>query len=274
MPQSAPRHRAGRCKTIPPTLADITVTLPDGNAVTVAPDALTLPEGTGLYGGDFGAPEGFTPSDRFENELARRVEGKLSKGGYLTPEEAYAPDALKKQFQRLGIEVDEDLKPVAKLTAEQRDSIASLIREDEVAPLQQQLADISSKYEAVQAEKLRFELRNALTGELAEDVFKPLAPGVPSQFDSIVASLVTRDDDGSPVFMGEGGIPDRKVAEALLKHIGKHAKHLLADKRQRGGGLDGSRGSGDGKTMQRAHFESLSPDAQMKFITGGGQLID
>lgn len=255
-------------------MADITVALPSGESVTVAADALTLPEGTGLYGGDFGAPEGFTASDRFEAELERRADSKITKAGYLKPEDAYADDALRKQLAKRGIELDDEFKPIGKLTPEQREAIANAIREDEVAPLQTKYQEATTALESLKSEKLRLDLRGEMGDDLKATAFKPVVPGVPSQFDAIVANLVKRDDDGKPYFEGEGGIPDYNVSDALRKHIKKHAPDLLEDKRQRGAGLDGSPGGGGTKQMTRSQFDALSPDARMAFVKGGGKIVD
>lgn len=256
-------------------MADITVTLPDGSTHTVSPDSLTLPEGVGLYGGDLGEPEGYTKADRFASELERRVEAKIRNGGYLKPDEAYSDEALKKVLRQRGIEVGDDLKPVMKLDPETLNRYKQDWAKDELEPVKTEVEALRTENLTLRRENVASRVQGALLGELKEGAFKPALPGTPSPFEALMGHFVRFDDEGKAFFQaGEGAMPEYDIEKAVLAYVKKHNADLLADKRQRGGGLDGKPGPGGGKVMSRADFERLAPAAQAAFVRDGGTITD
>lgn len=253
----------------------LTVTI-DGVQHQVPADGYKLPEGVALYGGDYGDPTGYTKSDRFNSEVDRRVQGLLRNEGYMRPEDAQTDDWFKNLAQKRGIELGDDLKPVGKITSDQRDAIARAVRADEVEPLKGQLADATGQLAALQAQQLRYDLQQKLSDDLKPDAFRPVVDGQPdtSPFGALVAALVKRDDDGRPYYEGEGGVPNYDVSAALLKYVAKNRKDFLADVRQRTAGPGGRPGAGQGTVMRRADFDALPAQSQVAFIAKGGSVTD
>lgn len=244
----------------------IKVTLPDGAAVEVTPDALALPEGYGLYGPDT-PPDGYTRSDRFDAELTRRLDGKLKNGGYLKAEDAETDDFFAKLARKRGIQLGDDLKPIAQLDPEKLKGYERQWEEDKLKPVATEAERLKAENERLMRANVNATAQAALLDALKPDVFKPPVPGTPSTFDALVQHFVKFDDEGRPYFQaGADGMPEPDVPAAILKYLRKHNADLLLDKRNGSSGLTPG-GDGGAKTITREAFDKL-PEAQKHEAVG------
>lgn len=69
---------------------------------------------------------------------------------------------------------------------------------------------------------------------------------------------------------------DKPLSDAVIEWAkSDEGKHFVAAPANQGGGATGGKTGADGvKTMARAAFDSLAPDAKMEFTKGGGKLTD
>ena len=257
-------------------MADITVTLADGNTAVVSADAIALPEGAGFYGADFGDPEGYQRADTFNANVDRRVQSIVSKRDkYVPAEETTSDEFFATLAKRRGIQLDDNLKPVAQIDPEKLSSFKATWAKDELEPLRTEAEALRKQNTSLLRENVTSRTQATLLGELKDDAFKPALPGTPSPFDALLQHFVQFDDEGKAYFQaGADAMPEYEIDKAVLAYVKKHNPDLLADKRQRGGGLDGDPGGGGGKQMNRTQFDALSPDAQMKFIQAGGKVVE
>lgn len=74
----------------------------------------------------------------------------------------------------------------------------------------------------------------------------------------------------------EAVIGDKSLSDAVIEWAkSDEGKHFVAAPANQGGGATGGKTGADGvKTMARAAFDSLAPDAKMEFTKGGGKLTD
>ncbi len=249
----------------------------DGQTLNVPVSAVKLPEGAGFYGATFGDPEGYTPSARFNEEVERRVTGKLSNNSeYVKKADTGTDEFFKGLAKARGITLDANLKPVTQIDAETLGGYKRTWAEEELKPVATENETLRSENETLRRGNVKATTQAVLLSEFKPEAFKPAVPGTPSVFDLVVDRFV-QFQDGKPVFVGEGGMPDPDVPAAILKYVGKHAKDLLADKRQHGGGLDGQPGGGGGKTMTTAEYMALmesNPTEASKRLTGGWTVQD
>lgn len=233
----------------------------DGQTLTVPATAVTLPEGAGFYGGDFGDPDGYKRADAFETALDERARSIVSKRGLLDPKDAESDDFFKRLAKKRGIELGDDLKPVAQLDPEKLKHYRQTWADEELAPVLSEAEQVKAENAALREENLLASLSNGLRTELKPDAFKPIVPGVPSAFEAAATRLIKRDDEGKPYFEGEGGIPDYDYQKAFLKHLSRHAPDLMQDHRNGSSGFSDKGGAANGRVYTRQQFDAM-PDAQ------------
>lgn len=245
----------------------ITVTVEhDGQTLEVPHTAIALPEGAGFYGADFGDPSNYTANERFESEVQRRADSKVKKGGYLTKEDAYKPDALKQFYAAKGIELDEDGLPVAKHDPDKLKAFRSAWEEEAVTPLKAQIADMEAKYAAVRESQLAGQILAAATaaGVKAERL-KPVFEGQAPEILQVVRPVLKASDEGEGFFYEKGGFPVAVSDQDGFAGLGKLFADLrkgrpdLFDDTRNGSSGFTDNGRGGGRTMTRADFDALPP---------------
>ncbi|MEO0559789.1 MAG: hypothetical protein AAF170_16585 [Bacteroidota bacterium] len=236
------------------------------------PTTVSLPDGYSLVGEGFDPPEGFVPAERFKSEVDRRLQSTIKNRGYLTPEEAYADDAIQAQLRERGYDLDADGKVLGKLDPDKIEAI----RTEAVAPLREQLDAANGAIRELRQKALLADIQTTLTAELSDAAFTPAIPGTPSPVEALIASRVQTDDEGRPYVESDAGIPEYDVPKALLGIVQQNAKGLLRDKTQGGGGFGGGKpgSGGSGKVKTRSQFEALDPTARMEFMKAGGRVTD
>ncbi|MEM6326029.1 MAG: hypothetical protein AAF791_02830 [Bacteroidota bacterium] len=254
---------------------DPTITVAIGDETHEVPaSAVTLPEGAGFYGGDFGAPSGYADAETIRRRLDAHGKAVIKNGGYLTKEEAYSPDALKAHFTGRGVDFSEDGLPIGKLDPERVNAMKAQWKATEVDPLAAERDALSGTVADLRSQVVAATVKTALMPELSPDAFKPAVPGVPSPVESIISAGVRHDDDGRPFFQIGEGVPEYDVPKGILDYVTTHARSMLADKTQGGAGSGGQfRGGGGNKQMARADFEKLAPAAAADFIKKGGTIV-
>lgn len=216
-------------------------------------DALQLPEKYGLYGPDK-APEGYVTNDWMQAELTRRTQGMVKKESLLEDDDFFKTAASKR-----GIQLDEGLKPVARLDPEQVKQQRQQWEAEALRPVQQQLEQaVQAAANARQGLLLRDVMQAASDAGVKADRLKSLFGDGPSEFVKEIASRFRYDEErgafffndaaGNPVF-AENPTPENPYAgpKKLIEQLRGQDKDntYFEDRRQRGsgaGGFDGRSG--------------------------------
>lgn len=258
--------------------------------IVVPIDNVTFPEGVSLIK-DGETPDGFMPSSAFQSEVDRSVNRKLKSAGLLNDDgeivkrdDLLADDSFfRVAAQRRGINLSDDLKPIAKFDPEKVDALYKQWEQDKLAPVVDERDTFKREAEEGRRGNLVRDImqhaqRMGLRPEHLDDPFGGTPPFIDRaasrfEWDSERNSFFFRDASGSPVYSGDGYAGPAKLLEMIRKADKDHK--WFSDKRPSGSGL----GSTDGRTngaqvITRKEFDAMEPAAQHAFVSQKGQVVD
>jgi hypothetical protein len=141
------------------------------------------------------------------------------------------------------------------------------------------VSELKGQFEPKVAE-LEGLLRDATVTTRATQIAAELA--VPGSAKALMPHIQSRlamdikDGKASTIVTDASGKPSALTLEELKNEfIGDEAfAPLIVGSKATGGGANGSDGGAGTKTLKRADFSTKTPNEQMEFVKGGGQIID
>ncbi|MDD5724456.1 MAG: hypothetical protein PHY29_12090 [Syntrophales bacterium] len=146
--------------------------------------------------------------------------------------------------------------------------LATALKDAKTAKAEAETAKKALEGEAVFVSKLLVD--NGLNDALLKAGVKP---EMTKAVKALLSGQVTLKTEGENRIALMG---DKPLSDAVIEWAkSDEGKHFVAAPANQGGGATGGKTGADGvKTMARAAFDSLAPDAKMEFTKGGGKLTD
>ena len=209
---------------------------------------------------------GIDPADELKEAL--RKEREVSKSRQAKLEELDAARAKREK------EAEAEKQKILEEAARKSGDFDSLR-----ASYEEKFEKSKGEYES-KVKSLDSQLEKLLVDNKALDIATQIAPdNVALMLPHVKARIGTRvDDDGQKhtAFMDKNGNLSSLTADDLVKEFmeDKTFAAVVTGSRATGGGATGGGRGGASKTIKRSEFERLDPASQMKFASGGGEVVD